>query len=290
MLAHGSAGRLGHSLDAWRSWCLSGNSGSDLAERSRGVATGTAATEAAVVNIVLRVAAGALPRQRLASAGAVAAGTARALMGAAEGKCGTAMVEIPDLPVPCDVTASAVRAVAAGMGIVLAVTAAAGAVGIGKQLGAMAVAAGHLPMAADQRKAAQIVVVGGGLPVLFPMAVAALPAESGLMDVVVHMTVDTLAAGLGRRHRFYVAGLASGLAMAAAQGECSSPVVVKQTGLPVAGIVTVAALKAVATLMAVILAVAIDALHAGVTEVGGIHVAGLAVAAQMPANQGKARA
>ncbi|MCB1613687.1 MAG: hypothetical protein KDI60_18330 [Xanthomonadales bacterium] len=110
------------------------------------------------------------------------------------------------------------------------------------------------------------------------------------MDVVVHMTVDTLAAGLGRRHRFYVAGLASGLAMAAAQGECSSPVVVKQTGLPVAGIVTVAALKAVATLMAVILAVAIDALHAGVTEVGGIHVAGLAVAAQMPANQGKARA
>ena len=65
---------------------------------------------------------------------------------------------------------------------------------------------------------------------------------------------------------------------------------VKQTGLPVAGIVTVAALKAVATLMAVIPAVAIDALHAGVTEVGGIHVAGLAVAAQMPANQGKTRA
>lgn len=240
------------------------------------MATRALTAKAAVVYVVLAVATAAFAGQLLAGVDAVTAHALQALVRARQCECRGGMVEIPGFPVACAVAARALLAIAACVRIVFQVTTGALAVAISEQLCAMAVLTLDQSMTADQREAALVVLVGGLLPVFFGMAALAVLAQARLVDIVLGVAIDTGRAGLEGLHRLRVTALALGFPMSAEQGELGRLVVIEQAGFPVAGIVAVATLGAVAALVAVIFKVAIDA---GLGGVGKVRRVGMASAA-----------
>ena len=114
----------------------------------------------------------------------------QARVGAGECEIGGGVIEVPGLPVACAVAACAWLPVAACVGIVLEMTTDAFALGVGEQLGAMAVLAFDQSMTANEREASLVMLMGGLLPVLFGVAGLAVAAQPRLVDVVPDMTID----------------------------------------------------------------------------------------------------
>lgn len=203
----------------------------------------------------------------------VAAAAAGALMRAGQREVGAGMVEIPDREVARVVAARAVLAIGTAVLVVCAMTADAASIRVCKQLGAMAVGALGRAMGADQHELTTVVRIATGLPGILSVAVAAHLTQLAFMRIVAAMTILALLSGLPLVHGSRMACGALDFAVRAAQRELGRLIMVEQAVLPVGGVMTVAAGLAVAALVAVICAMAIDAGLAGVAKMRWVRMA-----------------
>ena len=217
----------------------------DLLERIDAMAFVALPAECAFVHIVFIVATDTRRRQ-LRLAGHRLAVTAIAippLMSALQPEAGAGVViEVPQAPTACVVTAFALRAQAALMHVILVVTRQAFRFGDFVLRRGMTFPAFHRHVFAQQRETGAAVIESGFFPVLRAMALLALLTLLAFVHVVLFMTGDA-----GDRRIFvfpvFVARVALHLAVLAQQAKARFAVI-KAVFLPVAFAMTVTALVA----------------------------------------------
>lgn len=231
-----------------------------IVKARRHMATVTLLTEISMVHIIAPMTDGAAAGNLWRRSGPMARLADQSFVGAVQHKlCGAVMVETPQLPAVWCMTCIALLAQRAFVLVVLAMAAVAGHWGIAIHGGHMACLARRRCVQADERETGDVMLEQHVLgPALFVMAPLAGCAEFAAVGIVILMTGAASAFQRHLMYRTFVTTIAVEFFVRALQRIAAGSQMIEFRLLPIFGVMTVAAGRAIAAFMHVIGAVTTD--------------------------------